>query len=476
MREYNEPLCATLRTSRICKQILKKELKNYITWIMKVFTELQCNFISFDDVLIDDMFSFTDYIQKKILLFTYWFNLLYVLVQFFIWPKSAVIHGRIGLIFCLLYLLIKIKCIIPKQPIVKLKLWCIIDTLAFCLFICHRIPRKSGFYGATINCSCMSLCLLLQTLSYKCIVMLVASIFFPLLSQRNKDIEELIFGIQESLMINFFHIAITHIYRLFIESFLRVYLEARAKAKGEIQSKNMFVASVSHDLKNPLNALMGCIDIVKNSDGLSEADKKHLKIAVCSGKILNYLIGNILDLSKIEAGKFDINRLPMSIFEEMRKILKIEVELAKTKGIKLYTRFLSSLPKLVHGDAMRFAQILMNLIGNSIKFTSKGYVGLVIRWAKNASEVNNYEDTLMSKYCLEGQKSILIPPENYFLADEETDGNSNPFGMLTNSVVVDDYSKDVNEGYLLSDLKIMEKYCFTSRHMANSICLQKKKK
>ena len=142
MREYNEPLCATLRTSRICKQILKKELKNYITWIMKVFTELQCNFISFDDVLIDDMFSFTDYIQKKILLFTYWFNLLYVLVQFFIWPKSAVIHGRIGLIFCLLYLLIKIKCIIPKQPIVKLKLWCIIDTLAFCLFICHRIPKK----------------------------------------------------------------------------------------------------------------------------------------------------------------------------------------------------------------------------------------------------------------------------------------------------------------------------------------------
>jgi signal transduction histidine kinase len=182
----------------------------------------------------------------------------------------------------------------------------------------------------------------------------------------------------------------------------------KKEAEIDTKNRNMFVASASHDLKSPLNSLLGCLDLLKSSSGLTSAEKEKLLTASYSGEIMNFLIANILDASKIDAGKFSIDRIPMNIMEEIEKVVKIERELTKKKGLQLYKKVLTQMPKLVYGDAMRLSQILINLLSNSIKFTSKGYIALIFSWsttiAKEESLINNEEP--------------LIPCESYFKVKE----------------------------------------------------------
>jgi signal transduction histidine kinase len=186
-----------------------------------------------------------------------------------------------------------------------------------------------------------------------------------------------------------------------VDVFAMKLAENQERAQQEVKNKNMFVASISHDLKNPLSSLLGCLDLLKNSTNLTKKDKNNITIASYSGQIMTYLIGNIIDTSKIEAGRFDIDKLPMGIETEVSKILLIEKELAKKKGINMYEKILTPLPKLVYGDAMRFSQILINLIGNAIKFVSKGYIAIILSWTNSIDEAKTKDEH-------------LIPPEEYF--------------------------------------------------------------
>jgi signal transduction histidine kinase len=179
----------------------------------------------------------------------------------------------------------------------------------------------------------------------------------------------------------------------------------------------MYVSCVTHDLKNPLNSILGTIDFLKNSPSfLQEEDKNMLLTASYSGQILLYLIGNILDAAKIGAGRFDVDRIPMNIAEEIIKISKIEQEIAKPKGINLHKKILNPLPKLVFGDPMRFTQILINIIGNAIKFTTLGYVAIVARWAKDAQEAKEgYIDHKLK--IAKNESEAVIPQEDFFQND-----------------------------------------------------------
>ena len=244
-------------------------------------------------------------------------------------------------------------------------------------------------------------------------------------------------------------------YTVIINKLSFIFEQTKKKAESEIQNKSMFVASISHDLKNPLNALLGCLDMLKSSPNVSNADKKCLLTASYSGQILIYLIANILDSAKIETGKFDLEWLPMGIVEEVKKIMKIEVELSKKKGIMLYKKFINNFPKLVYGDAMRFTQVLLNLLGNSIKFTSHGYVAVVLKWAKNAEEAKK-------EYYEESQRNSkdevnIIPSEDFFINNSKGSRHGNSkrckvkqkFSMkiLRNKQVGDDVIDDnINEG------------------------------
>ncbi len=205
-------------------------------------------------------------------------------------------------------------------------------------------------------------------------------------------------------------IFISHGYHLVLSEYSKRFEHTRHQAQAELRSKGMFVTSVTHDLKNPISSIQGSIDMLKTSRGLSEEDKKELTTASYSCQILLYLIGNITDITKMEAGKFDIDRVPMSISEELGKIVQIESEISKRKNLSLHKRVLTPLPTSVYGDPMRFSQVLINLIGNAIKFTSHGYVGLVFRWANNVNEAKNFE-----YLDPEAEEPSIIPPDDFFV-------------------------------------------------------------
>ena len=218
------------------------------------------------------------------------------------------------------------------------------------------------------------------------------------------------------LFLNLFNILIGHYFQLLIEGFIEKLMQIQERTETELENKGMFVASISHDLKNPLNSLLGCLDLLKDSSKLTEKDKNNILTASYSGQIMTYLIGNILDTSKIEAGKFDIDRLPMDIIAAVSKVISIEEGMCKKKGIKLYSKCHNQLPKLVYGDAMRISQILINIIGNSIKFVSRGYIGVILSWATSIDNAKNRESA----------KIPLIPPEEYF----EMESNGKKFVSL----------------------------------------------
>jgi len=235
-------------------------------------------------------------------------------------------------------------------------------------------------------------------------------------------------------------------YHLILEECNSRFMQIRSHAEEQLRSKTMFVASVTHDLKNPLNSLLGFIDLLKTSKGLTKADKKNLMTASYSGQIMRYLIENILDASKLEIGKFDIDRIPMNIMDELKKILKIEDALTTGKNLRLYKKQLTPIPSHVYGDPMRFAQVLINLIGNSIKFTSKGYVAVQISWAKDAEEVTNLSAIMEGEY--------LIPDEEYF--KERIDRTKFNLPIFTEPL-------DTNENLEESVCDIIDKHKLTYR-------------
>ena len=149
------------------------------------------------------------------------------------------------------------------------------------------------------------------------------------------------------------------------------------KVEDANQSKTAFLANMSHEIRTPLNAIMGFSEILIRPD--IEVDlKKELSVNIIkNGKQLSRIVDDILDLSKIEAGKFLIDKKRVNIFEilqEIRSVMKMRAN--QNHNIDFLIEIDGKIPTFVKTDAIRLKQILMNLIGNSIKFTTQGFVRL----------------------------------------------------------------------------------------------------
>jgi len=378
------------------------------TFVWNHLIQLEPYILPLDDLVIGNLESYGIYLQRIFMIFIYKFALVFNCLSYFSINDIGLV-GRI--FFCLqfIYLIAKIYWFLPNRPLATIKFWGLIDCIfAFLLNIYINMHERSA-YNLTNICLIIAFCYYHSSITAKCILCAIIayiSMFVPCMREANETyIEAAIF------MISYWYLfGMGQSHNAVIDSFSKKLSESKKSAENEVCNKNMFVASISHDLKNPLNSLLGCLDLIKNSPNLSTSDKSHLLTASYSGQILHYLIGNILDISKIEAGKFDIDRLPMDIMEEVKKIIKIEEELSKKKSINLYLKILTPIPKLVYGDAMRFAQVILNLIGNSIKFTSKGYVALVLSWANSIDDAK-----IMSPNV---DEESLIPKEDFFIENK----------------------------------------------------------
>ncbi len=150
--------------------------------------------------------------------------------------------------------------------------------------------------------------------------------------------------------------------------------QQRNAAESAAKAKSQFFASMSHELRTPLTAILGYAEIAK-SENISERDRVgHIKSIEHGGKHLLQLINDILDLSKIEAQKLDIEYVETNVFTVCSELENYFSILAKQKNIEFAIQYEFPLPAIVMSDPLRLKQCLINLCGNSIKFTEKGGV------------------------------------------------------------------------------------------------------
>jgi signal transduction histidine kinase/FixJ family two-component response regulator len=152
--------------------------------------------------------------------------------------------------------------------------------------------------------------------------------------------------------------------------------QAKETADAANLAKSEFLANMSHELRTPLNAILGFTQVMNRDSHLTKELQNNLSIISRSGEHLLGLIDDILDLSKIEAGKFTLNNTDFDLYSLLSSIEEMLKVKAKSKNLQLIFQFDSNLPQYIRTDEKKLRQVLLNLLGNAIKFTNEGSIKL----------------------------------------------------------------------------------------------------
>ncbi|MEW6702572.1 MAG: ATP-binding protein [Bacteroidota bacterium] len=188
---------------------------------------------------------------------------------------------------------------------------------------------------------------------------------------------------------------------------------AAKKAQQESSFKSKFLASMSHEVRTPMNSVMGFLTLIENDLFESKEElKTFARDARLAAESLLDIINNILDISKIEAGKMELDEIDFDLRNEVAKAISIIAQNAKSKGLQLEQFVDDSIPEKIYGDPTRFRQILLNLLSNAIKFTDQGKVSVNVSVKSKTDSIieliTNVQDTGVG---IPGEKvSMLFEP------------------------------------------------------------------
>ena len=162
---------------------------------------------------------------------------------------------------------------------------------------------------------------------------------------------------------------------LYISSLLKKLSAAGERAEEANRAKNRFLANMSHEMRTPLNGIIGMLDLLQGTP-LSTEQEELTKTIDDSAHTLLFLMQDVLDLSKIEAGKVTVEVSDFDLYAVMKHTVAIVEPQARFKGLATFLRIPSNVPFLLRGDPLLLRQVLLNLLGNALKFTEKGEVGV----------------------------------------------------------------------------------------------------
>jgi PAS domain S-box-containing protein len=162
--------------------------------------------------------------------------------------------------------------------------------------------------------------------------------------------------------------------------------KAKEKAEAANRAKSDFLANMSHDIRTPMNAILGFTELLKRGYSRNETDaRKYLETIHSSGKHLLELINDILDLSKIEAGHLEVERIGCSPFLIAAEVVNVLGVKAREKGIALSFSVRGKIPEKIESDPTCLRRIVTNLVGNAVKFTDRGGVGVLLYFTQSES-------------------------------------------------------------------------------------------
>ncbi len=152
---------------------------------------------------------------------------------------------------------------------------------------------------------------------------------------------------------------------------------AKESAETSSSTKSQFLANMSHEIRTPLNGVLGMAQALEGED-LTPSQKEKVNVILDSGKSLMALLNDVLDLTKIEAGKLEISAVPGDFLHTMKRTRQLFQSTAEDKGIELFVRYDSNFPQRLSYDPTRVRQCVSNLLSNAIKFTAQGSVEVAI--------------------------------------------------------------------------------------------------